>query len=191
MTTFDENLGPLARLEGVWEGDKGDDVAPATPNREAVAKSKYRERIVFESIGRVDNHEQVLYGLRYRTTAWRIDEGDSFHEEVGYWLWDAANAQVMRCFIVPRGVSVIAGGDARADVGGFDVEANVGSETYGICSNRFLDAEFKTVKYTLSVKVHDDDSWSYEEDTVLQMKGRDEPFHHTDANTLRRVSASS
>ncbi len=191
MTTFDENLGPLARLEGVWEGDKGDDIAPATPNREEVANSKYRERIVFESIGRVDNHEQVLYGLRYSTTAWRLGEPDGFHEEVGYWLWDAANEQVMRCFIVPRGVSVIAGGAAKADADSFDLEADVGSETYGICSNRFLDEEFKTVRYTLTVKVHDDDSWSYEEDTVLQMKGRAEPFHHTDSNTLKRVSASS
>lgn len=187
MTTFDPNLGPLARLVGTWEGDKGADVAPAVPDR-TVAKSKYRERIVFEPTGRVDNHEQILHGLRYRTTAWRIDSEDSFHEEVGYWLYDADRELVMRTFLVPRGISVIAGGKAAKDADGFDLEARLGSATFGICSNPFLDEEFKTVAYTLNVKIHGDDSWSYEEDTVMEVKGRDEPFHHTDQNRLTRVA---
>lgn len=32
-----------------------------------------------------------------------------------------------------------------------------------------------------------DGTWSYFEDTVLTVLGRDEPFHHTDRNTLRRI----
>ena len=32
-----------------------------------------------------------------------------------------------------------------------------------------------------------DGTWSYEEDTVLQIQGRDEPCHHTDRNTLTRI----
>ncbi len=181
-----ENLGPLAPLAGIWEGDKGGDVAPDDDPSE-VEKNDYRERIVFEPIGRVDNHAQVLYGLRYRTTAWRLGSGDAFHEEVGYWLWDAENEQVLRCFIVPRGVSVIAGGGARADAKRFELSAEVGSETYGICSNRFLDAEFKTVRFDLKVEVHDDGSFSYWEDTQLRIKGQSEIFHHTDENRLQRV----
>jgi len=187
MSNEDEQLlGPLAALVGVWEGSKGADVAPAAPDPKDVARSDYRERMTFESIGRVDNHEQVLYGLRYSTVAWRLGADAPFHEEVGYWLWDAANRQVMRCFIVPRGVSVIAGGTADADAKGFELSAEVGSETYGICSNRFLDAEFKTIRYSLKVTV-DGDELHYEEDTVLKIRSKDEPFHHTDANTLRRA----
>ena len=34
---------------------------------------------------------------------------------------------------------------------------------------------------------HDDGTWSYEEDTVLQILGQDEPFHHTDRNRLSKV----
>lgn len=181
-----DNLGPLAALAGIWEGDKGDDIAPDDDPSE-VENNKYRERMVFEPIGRVDNHAQVLYGLRYATTAWRLGADDGFHEEVGYWLWDAANEQVLRCFIVPRGVSVIAGGTAKADAKAFELTADVGSETYGICSNKFLDAEFKTVRYELKVTVHDDGSFSYWEDTQLQIKGQGEIFHHTDENRLRRV----
>jgi len=187
MSTEDiDNLGPLAALAGEWEGDKGADVAPAVPDR-SVAKSDYRERISLTPIGRVDNHEQVLYGLRYSTTAWRLGADAPFHQEVGYWLWDAERKQVMRCFIVPRGVSVIAGGAVEADANSFTLEAEVGSETYGICSNRFLDEQFKTESYRLTVTVHDDGSWSYDEDTVLRVKSKPEPFHHTDGNTMRRV----
>ena len=124
MHAFDETLGPLARLAGTWEGDKGDDVAPSVPDR-GVAKSTYRERIVFEPIGSIQNHEQTLSGLRYRTTAWRIGSDDPFHEEVGYWLWDPERELVMRCFLVPRGISVIAGGSATKGADSFALEATL------------------------------------------------------------------
>ena len=32
-----------------------------------------------------------------------------------------------------------------------------------------------------------DDTWSYEEDTVLDMDVFDELYHHTDRNTLHRT----
>ena len=191
MSDFDDNLGPLARLVGVWEGDKGEDLAPETPNRQQTARSEFRERIVFEPIGRVDNHEQILYGLRYQTVAWRIGSDQPFHEESGYWLYDGERELVMRCFIVPRGISVIAGGQALRHAESFDLAAKLGSATFGICSNPFLDREFRTVSYTLNVKLLSDDAWSYHEDTVLVVKGRNEPFHHTDSNTLTRVASES
>lgn len=185
MNSLLTELGPLATLAGVWEGDKGDDVAPADDR--GTETNKYRERITFVPTGLVENHEQRLFGLRYSTTAWRIGEDDSFHEETGYWLWDAAEKQIMRCFIVPRGISVIAGGTVEPGATEFSLAAALGSPTYGILSNPFLDREFKTVRYELKVRILGADGWSYEEDTVLAMKGRPAPFHHTDKNTLRRV----
>lgn len=74
-----EKLGPLAPLAGIWEGDKGDDTAPADDRGTEV--NKFRERMTFEPFGPVNNHEQELYGLRYRTTAWRLGAEDPFHEE--------------------------------------------------------------------------------------------------------------
>jgi hypothetical protein len=179
------NLGPLAVLAGAWQGDKGGDTAPS-PER-AIEQTPFRERMIFEPIGLVENHEQALYGLRYATTVWRLETGEQFHEEVGYWLWDAAGEQVMRCFIVPRGVTVLAGGKAAADATRFEMTAELGSETYGICSNRFLDEEFKTVRYELKMTIHGPDEIGYTEDTVLQIKGQSEPFHHTDENRLKRI----
>ncbi len=189
MSATDEDLrdlGPLGHLVGTWVGDKGDDVAPSEPDRENTARSNYREEMSFELTGRVDNHEQILYGLRYRTTAWRIGEPNPFHEEVGYWMWDKANKQIMRCFIVPRGVTVLAGGTADELATEFELAAEVGSETYGICSNKFLDTEFKTVRYEMKLTFNEDGSFTYDEDTVLKIKGQDELFHHTDSNTMRR-----
>jgi hypothetical protein len=180
------NLGPLAPLVGIWEGDKGDDIAP-DENPKDIENNKYRERLVFEPIGPVNNHAQTLYGLRYSTTAWPMGQENPFHEETGYWLWDAAEKQVLRCFIVPRGVSVIAGGTVEPDAQEFQLAADVGSETYGICSNQFLDREFKTVRFEMKVTIHDENSFSYEQDTQLQIKGQDKLFHHTDKNTLKRV----
>jgi len=37
------------------------------------------------------------------------------------------------------------------------------------------------------VTVNADGTWSYEEDTVLQILGRPEPFHHVDRNTLSKI----
>jgi hypothetical protein len=41
-----------------------------------------------------------------------LTSDDPFHQEVGYWLWDADNKQVLKSFIVARGISVIAVGTA-------------------------------------------------------------------------------
>ena len=180
-----KSLGPLAPLAGIWEGKKGLDEAPSASR--GSMQTPYRERIVFEPMGLVENHEQQLHALRYSTTAYRIGETEAFHEELGYWLWDAAEGQVMRCFIVPRGVTILAGGDAGPADRSFSLAAVVGSETYGISSNRFLDREFKTVEYDLTVTVEDADTFRYEEETQLLLKDRSDVFHHRDANTLGKV----
>lgn len=178
-------LGPLAALAGTWEGKKGDDTAPADDR--GVEKNYFRERIVFEPFGPVNNHEQTLYGLKYSKMAWRLDEVDSFHEETGYWLWDEQEQQAMRCLIVPRGIAVIAGGSVAPNAKEFKLSAELGSPTYGIVSNKFLDREFKTVRFDMKVTVHDANSFSYEEDTQMKMPKRPDLFHHIDKNTLHRV----
>jgi len=179
-----KNLGPLAALAGTWEGDKGIDISRIKSKQ---TETKYRERIVFAPLGPVNNGPQQLYGLRYSMTAWRLDEEDAFHEEVGYWLWDAGNKQVLRCFMVPRGVVINAGGDAQESSKAFHLEAEVGCETYGILSNKYLDETYKTKKYVLDVNILDDGSFSYKEDTQLWIPVDEAIFHHTDQNILQKV----
>jgi len=179
-----EKLGPLAALAGIWEGDQGIDVSIIQGNER---RTKYRERIVFDPLGPVRNGPQELYGLRYATTAWRLGEDDAFHEELGYWLRDAGRKQVLRCFMVPRGVLINAGGDAEIDSTHFHLSAEVGSQTYGILSNKFLNESHKTMKYELDVNIQADGKFSYQEDTQLWIPVNEAVFHHTDQNTLSKV----
>jgi hypothetical protein len=43
------------------------------------------------------------------------------------------------------------------------------------------------VRYEIRVDVLDADTFSYEQNTVIQIKGQDELFNHRDSNTLRRT----
>lgn len=182
-----KNLGPLAALAGVWEGEKGHDIAPSDDR--GTEENRFRERLSFVPFGPVNNHEQTLWGLKYSTIAWRLGEENSFHEEVGYWLWDPKEKQVLRSFMIPRGVTVLAGGTVEPGAKSFQLSAEAGSPTYGICSNLFLEREFKTVRYELKITIHGRDSFSYEEHSHLRMAGRKELFDHSDANTVKRVLA--
>jgi hypothetical protein len=74
----------------------------------------------------------------------------------------------------------------HVDARDFEVTAAVGSEVYGILSNPFLDQAFRTVSYRMHITVHAGGTWSYEEEGVLEIAGRDAPFHHIDRNTLTR-----
>ena len=181
------NLGPLAHFAGKWEGEKGIDISPAD-DRPEIETNKYREVMEFEPFGPVNNHEQQLWGLRYALTAWRIGEKEPFHEDKGYWLWDASDRVLIKSFVVPRGVAVIAGGHVNADAKSFTVSAKLGSEIYGVLVNPFLSREFKITAYDVTMKALDANTISYEQDTQLLLKGQKEIFHHTDSNTLRRVA---
>ena len=79
-----------------------------------------------EATGLTQNHEQNLNGLRYHTQAWRIGESDPFHDEIGYWLWDVKAHEVMKLVMIPRGVSLIAGGKADHDAKRFKLAGRVG-----------------------------------------------------------------
>ncbi|HVZ89293.1 MAG TPA: heme-binding beta-barrel domain-containing protein [Polyangia bacterium] len=176
--------GPLGGLIGEWEGDNGLDVSfHNATNR--VTETPFRERVTLAPFGPVANGAQKLYGLDYRMSAWRVNETDPFHTEIGYWLWDADGGHVLRCFMVPRGTTVLAGGTAGPRDNSFSLEANVGSETYGILSNLYLAARARTTKYTCKVTV-EGETFSYDSCTTY-VHATGGTIAHTDRNTLRRL----
>ena len=179
-------LGPLAGLIGTWEGDDGLDVAFQNASR-SVIETPYRERVTMNPFGPVENGTQSLYGLDYRMAAWRGSEEDPFHTEVGYWLWDAAARQVMKCFIVPRGNAVIVGTTTDPDATAFTMRAEIGSTSYGLLSNKYLDEAARCTSYEITVTTGPD-TWSYDETTVVDLAAHSADFTHTDRNTLRRVA---
>ena len=179
--------GPLAALIGEWEGDEGLDVSYSN-EKGTVAETPFREKMTLKPFGPVDNGPQCLYGLDYRTAAWRGDEENPFHTEVGYWLWDAADSHVMRCFMVPRGSTILAGGQAEATATEFAMAADCGSEVFGILSNPFLARSARTSRYEVTIAVAEDGSWTYDETTVIEHAKVTDIVSHTDRNRMRKVS---
>jgi len=178
------NLGPLAGLAGAWEGQGLDTHPVATGGLDEA----FRERMVFEAIDPQLNGPQLLYGLRYLIHVNKLTEVLTFHDQVGYWLWEPATRTLLQTLAIPRGQVALATGTAEPGARSFTVKATLDSPTAGIVSAPFLDTNFKTLSYTLTVTLEGTDTLHYEEDTVLQIAGRSEPFHHTDRNTLKRVS---
>src|SRR5438552_12697153 len=96
------------------------------------------EKLTFKPFGPVDNGSQSLYGLDYKSAMWRGSEDNPFHTEVGYWLWDGATGEVLRGFVVPRGITVLAGGTTAADATSWTMHAELGGTNYTIGENQYL-----------------------------------------------------
>jgi hypothetical protein len=178
------NLGPLTSLAGTWEG-RGVDTHPVAEGGE---DEPYRERMIFEPIDPQANGPQLLYGLRYHVHVNKLDEPLTFHDQVGYWLWEPATRTLLQSLAIPRGQVALATGTAAPSARQFTVRATLGSPVAGIVSAPFLHENFRTLEYSITVTVNDDGTLGYEQDTVLQVSGRPEPFHHVDKNVLRRIS---
>src|SRR4051812_7189882 len=129
------NLGPLRRLAGIWEGRKGVDL---NPKAEGPERREFLERIELQPIDPQANGPQLFYGLRYHVHILATDEDATFHDQVGYWLWEPATGLVMQTLAIPRGQTALAGGHAAADGSGLVVSAARGSTEFGICSTAFL-----------------------------------------------------
>lgn len=179
------NLGPLRRLAGVWEGHRGVDLNPKADGPE---QRRYYERIEMQPIDPQANGPQLFYGLRYHVHVNTPEEDATFHDQVGYWLWEPATGLILQTVAIPRGQVAIAAGHAGPDAPRLFLKAERGQTEYGICSTTFLELAFRTDSYSIEVEFHPDGSWSYLSDTILQVRGQKEPFLHRDRNTLTRVA---
>lgn len=175
------NLGPLAPMAGVWQGTRGLDVKPKA---EGAKKQVYVENIDLQPIDPQTNGPQLYYGLRYHTHVTKPEQVKTYHDQVGYWLWEPATETIIHTLTIPRGMVVMAVGKAAADAKTFELVATCDDPNFGIRSAPFLDEAFKTVEFRIQVTIHDDGSWSYEQDTVLKILGQEELFHHVDKNHL-------
>ena len=178
------HLGPLTALAGTWEGH-GTDTHPVAGGTE---DEPYTERIVFEPIDPQTNGPQLLYGLRYHQHVNKPGERLTFHDQVGYWLWEPETGVLLQSVAIPRGQVALATGWAAAGARVFSVKATLTSQTAGIVSAPFLHRHFTTVEYGITVTAQDDGTLTYEQDTVLKIGGRPELFHHLDRSTLHRVA---
>lgn len=179
------NLGPLKPMAGVWEGRKGLDVNPGP----GAMHQAFIEHIELQPIDPQTNGPQLLYGLHYVVRIVKPDAPETYHHQTGYWLWEPATETVTQTLAIPRAQVALASGHAAADATRFELTATRGGSGFGICSSPFLEYAFRTDSYRITVTINPDGTWSYDEITELTIKGRSEPFHHTDGNTLTRLAA--
>ncbi|WP_293224052.1 heme-binding beta-barrel domain-containing protein [Ottowia sp.] len=178
------NLGPLAPMAGIWTSAQGLDINPKADGPE---RQPYIERMELQPIDAQTNGPQLYYGLRYHTHILKPDDVETLHDQVGYWLWEPATGTVIQTLSIPRGQTALAMGQAAADAKSFRLEAVRGSTVNGICSNPFLEHAFRTDRFVITVTIHDDGTWSYEQETTLIIPGQAEPFAHTDRKRLVKI----
>jgi hypothetical protein len=188
-------LGPLGPLAGVWSSVDGADAHPVGPGSDITGPveggnehNQYVERYELQPIDAQTNGPQLFYGLRYHTHIVKPGEVETFHDQVGYWLWEPAANKILHTLAIPRGQVLLAAGTAEPDATEFEVAAKIGTEVYGILSNPFLYSAFRTVSFRMRVTVNKDGTWSYEEHTQLHMPDREGLVDHVDRNTLGRIA---
>jgi len=91
------NLGPLSGMAGVWQGVRGLDVKPKA---EGAKMQAYVERIELQPIDPQTNGPQLFYGLRYHTHVTKPEQVKTYHDQVGYWLWEPATGTVVHTLTI-------------------------------------------------------------------------------------------
>lgn len=181
------DYGPLVLLVGTWKGDKGMDTAPESDG--TIEENPFYEELLFEPIGDVDNADkQHLAILRYHQQVFRKSNNEQFHDQLGYWTWDAATNTVTHSFVIPRGVSLVAGGEfdpskLTGNSALLKVEAKENGD-WGVAQSPFMRDNAKTTGFKMNLKV-DGDKISYSQTTFLYIYGKE--FDHTDKSNLTRV----
>lgn len=184
------DFGPLAGLLGKWAGTAGFDVSPEPDGTE---ENPYGETLSFEPLVEVENAEsQILAAVRYHQVVWRLSNQEVFHDQVGYWMWDAEAGRVMQSLSIPRAVSLHAAGDFDPAAGGADatvleVRATAGDEHWGILESPFMRAKARTLSYAHKLTLKGG-KLAYEETTELEIYGR--RFSHTDRSILRPIETT-
>lgn len=179
-----DNLGPLKHLAGTFKGDRGMDTKPKA---DGPRNQGYFETITLVPIDPQTNGPQLFYGLRYFQHITKPNRIATYHEQVGYLLWEPRSKQIIQTLTIPRGMTAIAYGMAEETAMSFSL-ASVNE--VNMQSNPFLEHAFKTMEYNITFTIHDHNSWSYHQDTVLKIVDQDDLFHHIDDNTLARVGKS-
>ncbi len=177
-------LGPLAPMAGTWYGPNGVDINPKAGGPETDAFEETYELVVMDP---QNNGPQVLYPLRYHIHIVKPGEIATFHDQVGYWMWDPVAELVYLTGCIPRAQAWMAVGPAKATDKVFTLWSVRDTHMNTIASGPFLESAFQTVSYRITVTINDDGTWGYEQVTTLIIPGLDKPFEHTDKNVLHMI----
>lgn len=179
---------PLIGLLGTWEGNKGIDLAPKPDEDE---NNPYYETLTFESIeGDVENaEEQDLSAVRYSQVVREISNDKVSHTETGFWIWDKNENTIMCTLSIPRGLSLLAGGNFKKGSNDeliFNVSADSDNAEWGIVQSPFLKKKAKTLDFKREM-ILSGNTLSYSQEMTLDIYAK--TFQHIDENTLTKISS--
>ena len=83
------------------------------PKADGPERREYIEHIVMEPIDPQAERAAAVLGLRYHIHINTPEEDITFHDQVGYWLWEPATGLIIQTLSIPRGQVAIAGGQAQ------------------------------------------------------------------------------
>ena len=176
---------PLSKLVGTWKGDIGIDIAPKP---EIDENNPYYETLTIEPVDiNIENaEEQELLAVMYTQIVREKSNDKVSHNETGYWIWDKKENIIMNSFCIPRGVSVLAGGNVKSSNNQlqFNVSVKENDTKWGIVQSPFMLKKAKTLSFSRALKI-ENNKLSYSQETVLDIYGK--TFSHTDENTLYKI----
>src|SRR5271168_4542122 len=105
-------------MAGVWSSAVGQDVNPKPDGPE---HQRFIEHYELQPIDPQANGPQLFYGLRYHTRIVKPGEIETYHDQVGYWLWEPATGTVILSLAIPRAQVAMAMGKASADATSFEL----------------------------------------------------------------------
>ena len=141
------HLGPLAPMAGTWEGE-GLDTHPVASGSKS---EPYAEHYELQPIDPQTNGPQLLYGLRYHTHIVKPGETETFHDQVGYWLWEPATRRDPPLGI-PRG-QVLLQRDRSSPTPWTSRSPPLSVPDLWHLVEPFLDRNFRTLSYRMHVTV--------------------------------------
>lgn len=176
---------PLVGLLGIWKGNKGVDLAPKPDEDE---NNPYYETLTIESIdGDIENaEEQEISAVRYSQVVREISNDKVSHTETGFWIWDKNENTIMCTLSIPRGLSLVAGGEVKTNSSNeltFNVSAQDNNPDWGIVQSPFLKNKAKTLDFKRELILFGN-SLSYTQEMTLDIYGK--IFSHIDKNTLTK-----
>jgi len=113
----------------------------------------------------------------YKQEVFKKSTGNKFHDQRGYFIYDAKNKTVYNSFCVPRATCVVAQGKAGSKM-------TLTAPVNGVAESSYMTKNAKTVGFTMNIEISDN-KLSYSQVTNLEIYGK--PFGHTDSGTLIKV----
>lgn len=190
MTPMNKEIttNPLLGLIGTWQGNKGIDLAPKPEEDE---NNPYYETLIIESIdGDLENaEEEELSAVRYSQVVREISNDKVSHTETGFWIWNKNENTIMCTLSIPRGLSLVAGGEIKTTANNelvFNVSAQADNSEWGIVQSPFLKKKAKTLDFKREM-ILSGNTLSYTQEMTLDIYSK--TFDHIDKNTLTKTSS--